>query len=37
MRTKESEIQDLNERLRALEKIVSSLTDKKQAAKNETD
>jgi hypothetical protein len=37
MRTKESEIQDLNERLRALEKIVSSLTDKKQAAQNETD
>ena len=37
MRTKESEIQDLNERLRALEKIVSSLTDKKQAPKNETD
>ena len=37
MRTKESEIQDLNKRLRALEKIVSSLTDKKEAANNETD
>ncbi|MEO8427932.1 MAG: tail fiber domain-containing protein [Verrucomicrobiota bacterium] len=37
MRAKESEIQDLNERLRALEKTVSALTNKKQAAKNETD
>jgi hypothetical protein len=37
MRTKESEIQNLNERLRVLEKVVASLTEKKQAAKNETD